>query len=214
VNGVSGRGANTVKVRNKSGTNSSAGKVSFHHTEFALGAVFPFIELNSLALHCLEFSLVSLISINISNNTRILEIDDGIVDEESGGGGGMENVEVIIFDPGTIEIGSGMCTCMKRDRKFRVPMLASPYKVSIDPNLPEGDIACHLVLPVLIEEDKQVLPRITAVVLTPSGSWMVWVIELLSKLRDVGNGTRCGGEGDGRVVLSKPKWFVVLYIIV
>jgi len=126
----------------------------------------------------------------------------------------MENVEVIIFDPGTIEIGSGMCTCMERDRELRVAMLASSYKVSIDPNLPEGDIACHLVLPVLIEEDKQVLPHITAVILAPSVSWMVRVIELLSKLRNVGDGTRCGGEGDGRVVPSEPNWFIVLYVII
>jgi len=214
VDGISRRGADTIEMRNESGANSSASKVSFHHTELAMGAVFPSIKLDSLALYHLEFALMCSISIDVSNNTGILEIDDGIVDEKSGSGGRVENVEVVIFDPRAIEIGSGMCTCMEGDGKLRVATLASPYKVSIDSDLPEGDITCHLILSVLIEEDKRVLPRITAVVLAPSSSWMVWILKLMSKLRDVGNGARCGGEGNGRVVLSEPNWFIVLHIAV
>ena len=214
MDGISGRGTDAIKMRDKLGANCSIGKVSFHHAEFALGAVFPLIKLNLLALYCLEFALMCSISIDVSNNTRILEIDDGIVDEELGSGGRVENIEVIIFDPRMIEIGGGMCTCIEGNGKLRVAVLASPYKVSIDSNLSEGDVACHLVLPVLVKEDKQILPRITAVVLTPSSSWMVRVIKLMSELRDIGNGARCGGEGDGRVVLSKPNWFVILHIVV
>ena len=203
-----------IKVRNKSGVNSSVSKVSFHHTEFALGTVFPPIELNSLALYHLEFTLMCSISINISNNTGILKIDNGIVDEKLGSGGRVENVEVVIFDPGAIEIGSRVSTCMEGNGKLRVAMLASPYKVSIDPSLPEGDVACHLVLPVLIEEDERVLSRITAVILTPSNSWVVRVIKLLGKLRNIGDGTGRGGERDGGVILSEPNWFVILHIVV
>ena len=214
MDGISRGGVNAVKVRDKSGVNSSVSEVSFHHTKFALGTVFSPVKLDLLALYCLEFTLMCLISINVSDNTRILEINNGIVDEESGSGGGVENVEVVIFDPRAIEIGSGMCACMERNGEFRVAMLASPYKVSINPDLPEGDITCHLILSILIEEDKRVLPCITAVVLAPSNSWMVWVIKLLSKLRDVGNGARRGGKGDGGVVLSEPDWFVVLHVVV
>jgi len=214
VDGISGRGIDTIEMRNESGANCSIGKVSFHHAEFALGTVFPLIKLNLLVLYHLEFALMCSISIDVSNNTGILEINDGIVDEESGSGRRVENIEVIIFDPRMIEIGGGMCTCVEGNGKLRVAALASPYKVSINPNLPEGDVACHLILPVLIEEDKQVLPHITAVVLAPSSSWMVWVIELMSELRDIGNGARCGGEGDGRVVLSEPNWFVILHVVI
>jgi len=214
VNGCSGRGTDAVEVGNKSGANCGTGEVLFHHAEFALGTVFPLVKLNSLALYHLKLALVCPISIDVSNNTRIPEIDDGVVDKKSGSGRGVENVEVVIFDPRAIEIGSGMCTCMKGDGKLRVAMLASPYKVSVNPDLPEGDIACHLILPILVEEDKRVLPHITAVVLAPSISWMVRVLELLSKLRDVGDGARCGGEGNGRVVPSEPNWFVVLYVVV
>jgi len=203
-----------VEVGNKSGMNRSAGEVSFHHTEFALGTVFPLVELNSLALYRLEFALVCPISIDVSNNTRILEIDDGVVDEKLGSGRGVENIEVVIFDPRAIEIGGRVCMCMEGDGKLRVAALASPYKVSIDPNLPEDDIACHLILPILVEEDERVLLCITAVVLAPSISWMVRVIELLSKLGDVGNGARCGGEGDGRVIPGKPDRFIVLYVVI
>ena len=214
MNSGSGGGTNVVEMGNESGVNSGISEVSFHHTEFALGAVFPLIKLNSLALYHLKFALMCLISIDVSNNTGILEIDDGIVDEKLGGGGRVENIEVVIFDPRTIEVGGGVCTCMEGNGILRVATLASPYKVSIDSNLSEGDVACHLVLPVLVEEDKWILLRITVAVLAPSGSWMVWVVKLMSELRDVGNGARCGEEGDGRVVLSKPNWFVVLHIIV
>jgi len=214
VDGISRRGTKLIEMRNELGANSSVSEMSFHHTEFALSAVFPPVKLDSLALYRLKFTLMRSISINVSDNTRILEINDGIVDEESGSGGGVENVEVVIFDPRAIEIGGGMCSCVEGNRKLGVTPFAGPYKVSVDPNLPEGDIACHLVLSVLIEEDERVLPHITAVVLAPSISWMVRVVELLSKLRDVGDGARCGGEGNGRVVLSKPDWLVALHIAV
>ena len=192
VDGISGRGMDMTEMGNELGANSSVSKVSLHHTEFALGTVLPFVKLNSLALYRLKFTLMHSISINISNNTRILKIDDGIVDEKSGCRGGVENVEVIIFDPRMIEVGSRMCTYMEGNRVFGIAMLASSYEVSVDANLSKGDIACHLILPVLIEEDKWVLLHITVVVLTPSVSWMVWVVKLLSELRNVGDGTRCG----------------------
>jgi len=167
VDGVSGRGTDTVKVGNESGANSSVSKMSFHHAELALGTIFPLVKLNSLAFYRLEFTLMRLIPINISNNTGILEIDDGVVDEELGSGGGMENVEVIVFDPRAIEVRGGVCTCMEGDRKLGVTPFASSYKVSVNPNLPISNVARHLILPVLVEEDKWVLLCITAVILTP-----------------------------------------------
>jgi len=214
VDGVSGRGTDAVKMGNKSGADSSVSEMSFHHTELALGTVFPLIELNSLALYRLEFTLMRSIPINVSDNTGIFEIDDGVVDKESGSGGWVENVEIIIFDPRAIEIGSRVCTCVKGNRKLGVTLFASSYKMSVDPNLPESDVACHLILPVLVEEDKWVLPHITAVILTPSSSWMIWVFKLLSKLRDVGDGARRGRKGDGGVIPSKPNWLVILYVVV
>jgi len=154
VDSISGRGTDAIEVRNESGANSSISKVSFYHTKLALGAVFPSIKFNLLALYRLEFALMCLISIDISDNTGILEIDNGVVDEESGGGRRVEDVEVVIFNPRAIEIGSRMCACVKGNGELRIAMLVSSYKVSIDSNLPEGDVACHLILPVLIEENK------------------------------------------------------------
>jgi len=214
VDGISGRRTDAVKMGNKLGANSGASEMSFHHAELALGTIFPLIELDSLALYRLEFTLMCSIPIDISDNTGILEINDGVVNEESGSRGGMENVEVVIFDPRAVEIGGRVCTCVEGNSKLGVTPFASSYKVSVDPKLPESDIACHLILPVLVEEYKWVLLRITAVILAPPSSWMVWVVKLLSKLRDVGDGTRCGREGDGGVILSEPNWFVTLHVVV
>ena len=214
VDSVSGGRANIIKMGSKLSVDGSVSEVSLHHTEFALGAVLPSIEFNLLALYRLKFALMCSISINVSDNAGILEINNGIVNEESGGGGRVKNIEVVILDPRTIEIGSWMRTHMEGDGVLRVAVLASPYNVSIDTNLPKGDILCHLILSVLIEEDKWVLPCITTVILTPPCSWMVWVIKLLSELRDVGDGAGCGGKGNGGVVLSKSNWFIALYIVV
>jgi len=191
VNGVSRRGAETIEMGNESGADSGVSKVSFHHVEFALGAVFPFIKFNLLALYCLEFALMRPIPVNISDNTGILEINDGVVDEESGSGGGVENVEVVVFDPRVIEIWGGMCTCVEGNRKLRIATFASSYKMSVDPNLPEGDITCHLVLPIFVKENEWVLPCITAVVLTPPASWVIWIIKLICELGNVGDRTGC-----------------------
>ena len=181
-----------VKVRGESGVDGGISEMAFHHTKLALGIIFLPIELNSLALYHLKFALMRLIPIDVSDNTRVFEIDNGIIDEESGGRGRMKNVEVIIFDPRMIEIWCGMHSCIKGDRVLGVAALANPYNVSINANLSKGDVACHLILTILIEEDKWVLLHVTMIIFTPPSSWMVRVIELFSELRDVGNRTGCG----------------------
>ena len=214
VNGISGRRTGAVKMGNKSGAHGGISKVSFHHTELCLSVVFSLVKFDLLAFYRLELVLVCPIPIDISNNTRILEIDDGVVDKESGGRARVKNIEVIIFDPRTIEIGSGMCTCMKGDGNFGITVLAGPYKVSINADLSEGDISCHFVLPVLVEKNKWVLPRITAVVLAPPSSWMVRVIQLFGELGNIGNRAGSGGKRDGGIVCGKPNWFIALYIVI
>jgi len=184
---------NAVEMGNKLGVDGGISKVAFHHAEFALGVTFLPVKLNLLAFYHLEFALIRLIPIDVSDNTRVLEIYDGIVDEKSRGGRGMENVEVVIFDPRTIEVGRRVCLHVKRNGVLRAPLLVNPYNVSINPNLPKSDISHYFVLTILIEEDEGVLPHITVVILTPSISWVVWIVKLLGELRNVGDGARCGG---------------------
>ena len=193
---------------------SGMGEMSFHHVKLALSIALSSVKLNLLALYHLKFTLMCSIPIDISNNTRVLEIYDGIVNEKSGSGRRVKDIEIIIFDPRAIEIWSRMCPCVKGNGIFRIPSLANPYNVSVNSNLPEGDISCYLVLTVLVEKNKRVLPCITMVVLTPSNSWVIWVIELLSELGNIGDRTRCGGERDGGVVLSKFDRLVTLNVVI
>jgi len=44
---------------------------------------------------------------NISDDPRIFEVNEGVVNKESTSGQGVEDVEVSIFDPDTVEIGRG-----------------------------------------------------------------------------------------------------------
>jgi len=126
----------------------------------------------------------------------------------------VKNVEVIIFDPRAVEIGRGMCACMKGNGVFRVSPFANSYNVSVNVSLSESDISCYFILPILIEEDKRVLLRITAVILTPSSSWMVRVVELFSELGYIGDGARSGGERNGGVICSESDWLVTLNVVV
>ena len=214
VYGISRRGADTIEMRNELGANRSIGEVAFHHAELGLGIVFPLVKLDTLAFYCLELALMCPIPIDVSNNTRVFEIYNGIVDKESGGGEGVKDVEVVILDPGVIEIRRGMCMCVEGNGVLRVTLLANSYDVSIDSNLSESDISCYFVLPILIEEDKRVLLCITAIVLTPSETWMIWVVYLYAELGNVGDGTGCGREGDSGVVCGEPNWFVVLDVLI
>ena len=205
---------NAIEMRGESSADGSVGEVSLHHTEFALGIAFSSVKFNLLVLYHLEFTLMCLIPIDISNNTRVLEVYDGIANEKSRGGRRVKNVEVVIFDPRAIEIWSGMCLHMKGNGILGVSWLADPYDVSVNSNLPEGNISWYFILTILIEKDKRVLPYITAVILTPSNSWVIWVVKLLSELGNVGDGIRHGGEGNGGIILSESNWFIALYIII
>ena len=113
VDGVSRRGVYTIEVGNELGADGSISEMTLHHTQFALSAIFPFVKFDSLAFHHLEFTLMCPVPVDISDNTGVFEVYDGVVDKESGGRGGMEDVEVIVFDPRTIEIGSRVCVCME-----------------------------------------------------------------------------------------------------
>ena len=201
---------NTIEMRGESGANGSVSEMSFHHIELALCIALPPIKLNLLVFYCLEFALICSIPVDISNNAGVFKIYNGIVDEESGGGGRMEDIEVVIFDPRAIEVWGGVCTCVERNGVFGVALLANSYKVSIDSDLSEGDISCNFVLPILIEEDKGVLPRITAVVLAPSKTQMIWVVQLYTELGNVGDGARCGRKGNGRVIRSESHRLFIL----
>jgi len=126
----------------------------------------------------------------------------------------VENVKVVIFDPRSIEIGRRVCSCVKGDGVLGVALLTNSYKVSIDPDLSEGDVSCYFILSVLIEKNEGVLPRITAVILAPSETRMIGVVHLDAELGNIGDGTRSGREGNSGVIRSEPNWFFTLHIVV
>ena len=211
---ISGGRANTIKMRDKPSSNCSISEVAFHHAKLALSVVLPFVKLNTLAFYRLELTLMCSVSIDISDNARDFEIYDGVVDKESGSGGRVEDVEVVIFDPRTIEIGRRVCTCMKGNGVLGVTLLANSYDVSINSNLSESDISRYFILSILVEENKWVLSHITTIVLAPSRTWMVWIVQLYGKLGNVGDGTGCGGKGDSGVIRSESDWFFTLNIFI
>jgi len=75
-----GKGADTSEVGNKASAYSSVGEVAFHNTELGLCISLTVVKLSALMFDCHELVLVCPIPINVSNNTRVLEIYNGIVD--------------------------------------------------------------------------------------------------------------------------------------
>ena len=128
VNSVSGRGTKTVEVWDEPCTNGGISEVALHHAEFALGIVLPSIELDSLALYCLELILMRPIPVYVSNNAGVFEVYNGVVDEESGCGRWVKNVEVIIFDPRTIELGEGCAHAWRGIEYLGSPCLQVPTR--------------------------------------------------------------------------------------
>jgi len=117
----------------------------------------------------------------------------------------VKNIEIEIFDPRAIEVRGGICTCMKGNGVLGVTLLTNSYKVSVNPNLSKCDVSRYFVLPVLIEEYKGVLSRITAIVLAPPKSWVIGVVYLYAKLGHIGDGTGRGRKGNGGVIRGKPN---------
>ena len=100
-------GTNTIEVRDESSANSGVSEVSLYLIELALSVTFSSVKFNLLVFYHLKFALMCLIPVDVSDNTRVFEVYDGIVDEKLGSRERVEDIEIIILDPRTVKIWSG-----------------------------------------------------------------------------------------------------------
>ena len=80
----------------------------------------------------------------VSDDPRVLEVDQGIVNKEATSRQGVEDVEVSILDPKTVEIRRGEGSSMEGGGVFVVTFASYAYKVSVFVNTPIADVVGSL----------------------------------------------------------------------
>jgi hypothetical protein len=112
---TNGRGGGTalVKVRDKAGIDCGVGEASLGVEKLAFKLLFAVLDGYLLPLATLCLVDVRAVPMDVSDDTRVLEVSKGVINEGAGSVRGMKNVVVRIFRTRTIEIGGGERTCVE-----------------------------------------------------------------------------------------------------
>ena len=71
------------KMGKEAGTNHSMGKVTLHGEELVLSVVFSIGEFYFSPLHVFQLDLICPVPVYISDDPRVFEVNQGVVDKES-----------------------------------------------------------------------------------------------------------------------------------
>ena len=121
----------------------------------------------------------------------------------------MEDVEVSIFDPKTVEVGRRERSSMERGGVLAITFASYAYKVSIFVNTPVTDVFGGLGESFFIKKDDGIEVWLSPVVPYPPFARVVGVLEIASQRGCKPNRLRRGGgPRDSRVVLGETNRFV------
>ena len=176
--------------------------------------VFCIVQLNPSLLNISQLILVHPVPVYVCNDPWIFKVNESVVDKKATSGGGMENIEVGVFDPRAIEVGRGEGPSVKGGGILVMPFVPYPYKVSVFPNDSIANIPSCLCLSILIEEDNGIEMRLSPIIPHPPFARVVGVLEVTSK--GGGKVDRFGrgcGSGDSGLVLCKVHWLITVNAI-
>jgi len=203
------------QMREKLGAGGSVSKVALHSKELGLSSIFSVSQFYLSPFHVLQLNLVCLISMHVSNNPRIFEVNEGIVDKDSASRQGVEEPKVSVFDSGTIEVRRGKGSSMKRCGILATTFAVDADKVGIFIDAPVRNVPSGLRLPFLIKEDDGVEMGLSAVVPYPPLTRMVGILKVTSeRRRDMDRFGRGSGSGDGRLVLGEADGLVAVDAVI
>ena len=100
----------------------------------------------------------------------------------------MEDVEVSIFDPRSIEVWGGEGSGMKRGGVLVVALASHSYKMSIFSNAPITNILSCFCLSLLVEEDNGVEMGLSSIIPYPPIARMIQILEITSEGGSDANG--------------------------
>ena len=147
---------------------------------------------------------------HVCNDPWIFEVNKGIVDKETTGGRGMEDVEVGVLDPRAIEVRRRKGLSMKGGRIFAIALASHSYKVSIF-NAPITNVLSRFRLSFFVEKHDGVKVGLGSIISYPPFTRVVWVLEVTSEGRSKANGLRRGcGSSNGRLILCKADWLIAV----
>ena len=115
-------------------------------------------------------------SVYVSQDSRISKINERSVNKKPGGMSRIEDVEVSVLDPTTVEIGRGVCLGVKWSGILGFTFALSPDQVCLFVDCPEANIFCYFRLVLLIEEDEGIMASVTSVEESPSNTWVGGVV--------------------------------------
>ena len=127
----------------------------------------------------------------------------------------MEDVEIGVLDPCSIEIGRGEGSSMKGGGVFLIALATNADKMSIFIDTPVTDISGGFCLSFLVKEDDRVEVRLSTVIPYPPFARVVGVLKVASKWGGEANRLRRGsGSSDSRLVLGEANRFITVDTIV
>jgi len=94
--------------------NCSMSEVSFTIQHLFVGIALLIVKVKVLSLDALKLVMLCMEHVDISYNSRIPKMVEGIINNKAGGGAGVEDCMVSIFNTWTIEVRGGIGLCMKR----------------------------------------------------------------------------------------------------
>jgi len=127
----------------------------------------------------------------------------------------VEDVEVSIFDPSTVEIGRGEGPSVEGGRVLVGTLATNTDQMSVFVDTPVTDVLSSLCLSFLVEEDDGVEVRLSSIILHPPFTRVVGILKVASKWGGKVNRLRGGsGSGDGRLVLSEADRLITVDAVV
>jgi hypothetical protein len=170
-----GCGAAFVQMGNEAGVDGSMSKVAVGIDELAIDLVFVIIDGGFLMLAAVQLVNVGVEPVDISNNSRVFEVSESLVDECASGMGGMEQVVVHVFQTWVIEVGGRKWLHMEWKGINNTTFSTSAHKVHLISNGLVGDVLGGLCLTKLIYENEWVVPKVSCIKLLPAFTRVVKV---------------------------------------
>ena len=145
----------------------------------------------------------------VSDDPRVFEVDQGIVNKEAASRRRMEDVEVSIFDPKAVEVGRGERSSMERGGVLAVTFASYAYKVSIFINTPVANVFGSFGKSFFVKKDDGIEMWLSPIIPCPPLTRVVGILEVASQGGcKPDRFRRGGGSRDGGIVLGESDRFV------
>ena len=89
------------------------GQVSFTIQHFLVGIALLVVKVKTLSLDVFKLVVLCMEHVDISYDSRVSKVVEGIIDDKMGGAAGMEDGVVSVLDTRTMEVWGGIGTCIK-----------------------------------------------------------------------------------------------------